>query len=598
MARSMRWFFFLVLLWAALLAAMPAVGGTPAAAASSDPLALLPEDTTPQFTVSRIEIRGNTLLATQTLLRAVPAVYNASTDGAVVPAALYDLRPVQAVIREPGAAQPISARTIQGFLQYLQSLYGQRGYAGIFVHVPADAYAPDSALEAGTLPIEIMETTVSDVSASYYDVNNQAADRGYLDPNVLTAWSPIQRDRTVNRHQLDNFISLLNLNPDRYVSALVSEGDDPNRLAVTYNVYEADPWHYFVQVDNSGTEDIEWKPRIGLVNTNLFGFDDRLTAIYQVSPDSQWDEEYSVYGNYDFPLAGPGLRLSLFAGYSEFDAVESDGLSFLGRGSFYGGTLRYNLFQADRWFVDLTGTLSYEENRTTPSLMPEFLATDLHWVLAGFGVEAYRTEDRWDALFGFTRYCSIDGSPQEEFDMTRTLSGAERDFSFMNLYGRHSRYLDADKVQRLSGLFQWIDSEDRLPPGRMTAFGGMYTVRGYEEYEVIADEGLLASVQYEYDLVRREQAALFEERTGDREAARPFLRKLAPLLFADYGLAKVEDAVPGEDEDVELFSVGGGLLVELGDHFTGTVYYGYPLIETEETGEGSGRVHAGILVRW
>ena len=87
------------------------------------------------------------------------------------------------------------------------------------------------------------------------------------------------------------FLNLLNRNPDRYVSATVSQGPQEKTLAVNYNVYEADPWHYFAQVDNSGTDNIQWKPRFGLINTNLLGFDDKLTAIYQVPLESDWNEE-------------------------------------------------------------------------------------------------------------------------------------------------------------------------------------------------------------------------------------------------------------------------------------------------------------------
>ena len=60
-------------------------------------------------------------------------------------------------------------------------------------------------------------------------------------------------------------------------------------------------------------------PVFGLINTNLLGFDDKLTAIYQVPLESGWDDEYAIYGSYDFPIWGPKLRLNLYAGYNEFN---------------------------------------------------------------------------------------------------------------------------------------------------------------------------------------------------------------------------------------------------------------------------------------
>jgi hemolysin activation/secretion protein len=66
----------------------------------------------------------------------------------------------------------------------------------------------------------------------------------------------------------------------------------------------------------------------------------------------------------------------------------------------------------------------------------------------------------------------------------------------------------------------------------------------------------------------------------------------------DYGQARIKDATAAEDTDQELASWGGGFILELGDNFTGTVYYGYPLIATDDTRSGKGRVHAGFLLRW
>jgi len=52
----------------------------------------------------------------------------------------------------------------------------------------------------------------------------------------------------MNRKKLDDFVNLLNLNPDRYVSTVVGKGEEPNTLGVNYGIYEANPWHYFIQV--------------------------------------------------------------------------------------------------------------------------------------------------------------------------------------------------------------------------------------------------------------------------------------------------------------------------------------------------------------
>ncbi|MHC4284564.1 MAG: hypothetical protein ACYSWZ_16565 [Planctomycetota bacterium] len=65
----------------------------------------------------------------------------------------------------------------------------------------------------------------------------------------------------------------------------------------------------------------------------------------------------------------------------------------------------------------------------------------------------------------------------------------------------------------------------------------MYSVRGYDEYEHVADGGILTTVQYEFDLVKYDEAQRKKEESEQMQgdAEKPFLRKLAPLFFFDYG---------------------------------------------------------------
>ena len=252
--------------------------------------------------------------------------------------------------------------------------------------------------------------------------------------------------------------------------------------------------------------------------------------------------------------------------------------------------------QHEDWFVDVTGTLGYERSKTRPEIIGPDFDTDINMTLWGVGTELYKTTDMKYTFFGFNMVGLLDSSDEAEMNFARGAGGASDDFHIYYLNGRHSRYLDVDKIQRLSASARFITSDDRLVPAKMTSFGGMYTIRGYDEYEIVADGGLISSLQYEYDLARKQQIDLFGE--GTVETQKPLIKKLAPLLFLDYGQARIKDAMPAEDTDQELASWGGGIILELGDNFTGTVYYGYPLISTDDTRSGKGRVHTGLLLRW
>jgi len=558
----------------------------------------LPDDSSPRFTVSEILISGNTLISTDDLLKDIPSIFNASD----VPlqeadsSDLFDLRVLQDIVLQPGQSREVSTRTIQGFTQYLLSVYQDCKYSGIYVYIPSGAVREGQSLQDEVLPVRVLEAPVSEITTTYYTAENEMVEKGYLCSSAVVDWSPVKVGKITSQKAVDDYVNLLNLNPDRYVSAIVSKGIEPNSISLGYNIYEANPWHWFIQVDNSGTRPREWDPRMGFINTNFLGIDDTLTMIYQAPWDSTFDENYGVYGSYDFPLLGPRLRLNLYGGHSEFDISASSGpFDFLGRGTFYGGILRYNVLQTDDgWFFDVLGTIEHTRSKVTPSLFPEFLGTDIKFWLGGGGIELHRSDDLSETTISGNYYKSLGGeSGRDEFILARVNS--DSDFTIYTAAAEHSQYMDSNKIGRLSGSFRWTATNERVVPAKMTAFGGMYSVRGYDEYEFIADGGMLASAQYEFDLVKYDE---FRGVNVSETEEQPFLRKLAPLAFVDYGRAKIRHPAGTEKDGEDFFSVGVGALVELGDNFSGALYYGYPLKSTEDTRRGKGRLSIGAMLRW
>ncbi len=565
----------------------------------------LPEDTTPQLAVKELSISGNVLVPTSELLKNMPLVYNASDKplDKADKGDLYDFRALRDVILQPGQTRQVSTRTIQGFTQYVLSVYQEQDYAGIYVYVPAGAVRAGVELKDGILPVEVLEAPVTGVTISAYDPDQKKMEKGFLSSAAIREWSPLEVGQVANQKELDDFVNLLNLNPDRYVSATVTKGIEPDSLAVEYDIYEANPWHFFIQTDNSGTKDRRWTPRFGLINTNLLGVDDTFTAIYQAPWiwESDWDENYSLYGSYDFPIWGPRLRLNVYGGYSEYDITSEGGIGFLGNGSFIGGKLRYNVLQTNGWFLDVTSSLSHERSKVTSSLaalFPGFFASDVEYQLWGIGLDIHKRDDMSQSSLIFERVQSVGGSKEVHFKAART--NADDDFSIYTASASHSQFLKPDKVERISGTFRYIHPTARLVPAKMTSFGGMYTVRGYDEYDIVADGGVLASAQYEFDLVKYDESKQTPEvkQMEQQKGEKPFLRKLAPVAFVDYGRARVRNTVATEKGDQMLASIGAGALVELGDNFSGGVYYGWPLTGTANTDKGQGKFNIGLMLRW
>ncbi len=566
----------------------------------------LPIDDSPRLKVKEIRINGNNLVSTEDLINNMPLVYNSSSMPLqkAESEALYDLRTIDEILSLPGEARDVSTRTIQGFVQYILSAYQDKHYGGIYVYVPREALRDGVMLVDQILPVKVIEAAVTSMRITAYDVDQNEREKPILRRELIEEWSPVRANEVVNKKELDDFVNLLNLNPDRYVSATVSKGAEPNSLAVGYDIYETSPWHYYIQVDNAGTKDRRWTPRLGLINTNLTGRDDRLTIMAQITPEKGFEDNYAYYGSYEFPLWSPRLRLTVYGGRSEFDISSVGGVGFIGTGSFYGGLLRYNLFQKDSWFFDLTGGVSHEESKISPQAVPilvSVLKQDLKWDLWSAGFDIHRRDDMSNTSITLNRQASFNQSSKRRFNIAR--SGAHPDFRVYTLSAFHSQYLDPDKIERLSGNFRMIKASGRLAPAKMTTFGGLYTVRGYREDQIVADQGMLYSVQYEFDVIAYNEAGNHEmnnmgQNNMAEEEKQPWLRKLAPVVFVDGGRAKIVHPVPGETGTEELFGAGFGLIGEVGENFEAAAYLAWPLRSAGRTKTGQERLHLSFIARW
>ena len=448
----------------------------------------------------------------------------------------------------------------------------------------------------GILPIEVLEARIAEISVNRYNFRNQEQENGFLKESVLRSWSPVKAGDVLQQKPLDDFVSLLNLNPDRHISAVASGSAEPNALDLAFDVYETDPWHWFLQVDNSGTEERQWAPRLVVINTNFSGIDDRFSAVYQAPWERGIEDEYSVFGSYDFPLLEPRLHFSVYAGYSQFDITPEGGmgLNFLGNGSFFGAVASYNVLQISGWFVNITTLVSEERSKVTPSLG---LASNVDMDLWGVGANAHRSDDLSNTFLTLNGTMGIGGSSREEFQRARI--NTDPDFTVYDLTASHSQFMDPGKVNRLTGTFRFVASDERLVPAKMTAFGVLYSVRGYKEDEIVADGGLLLRGQYEFDIMKYEQPATRHEANSMKaHGEEPWLKKFAPLVFVDYGRAKIKNPVPGEKGTRELCSVGVGVIAEVTDDFSSSTYCGWPLEETDETAKGDLRLSVSLVARF
>jgi len=561
------------------------------------------DDGSLMYSISDIRIEHSTYspeIPKEELLKKLRQPYKDKVTGKT-----YDFKALRTVLDEKKPVK-VSKNTIQDLTKYILAEYEKKGYAGIYVYVPQDTVDPNkpNSFKHDTLVIKVVECKVAEKpTIDRYDFDRKKHDKAVLRDNTLNTLSPVKEKQLINQRRLDYSMNLLNLNPDRHIDTVVSRSSDPCAVKLTYNVYEASPWHWYTQVDDSGTDERQWAPRVGLVNTNLTGRDDRFSLMYQAPVDSL-NENNALFGSYDFPLFTPRLRLGFYAGYSQFEITPETaggGVNFRGDGSFYGTTLRYNLLQwkdhnpADNnpWFLDIIGSLSRERSKVRPSLGT---SADVDMDLYGIVAEIHHsTEKGSKTSFLASRLESFGGSDKNEFDKARV--NADPDFAIYTLSASHSRFIDANGIHELSGSVRSVTSNERLIPAKMSTFGGLYSVRGYEEDEIVADGGIIASAQYKFNLSKYLYG---EDHVGSQNAAKSkdWPPSVSLLAFVDHGRAKIKDPVPGETRARDLWGAGLGATVEVGENAFGGFYYSWPLRGTNDTDRGEGRWNFNFRYLW
>jgi hemolysin activation/secretion protein len=136
----------------------------------------------------------------------------------------------------------------------------------------------------------------------------------------------------------------------------------------------------------------------------------------------------------------------------------------------------------------------------------------------------------------------------------------------------------------------------------MTTFGGLYTVRGYEEDEIVADGGVLASLEYRYGLTKALRGEQDDRRVHD--GRRSSWVDMSLLGFTDFGRPEIKDPEPGEFDRQDMWGVGLGMLFEVGDDFQAGIYHSWALQETQRgdgstiTDSGDSQWNFNFIYRW
>jgi hemolysin activation/secretion protein len=490
----------------------------------------------PRFDVLEYRVEGNTVL-----------------DSRVIERAIYGQLGPDKTIDDVNAARTA-----------LEQAYRDAGFPTVFVDVP------EQEVDQGMVRLAVTEGRVSSlkISGSRYFSN------GWIREQL-----PEATPGTVPR--IDAFQAQLRAlnqrSADRMLTPVLRPGAEQGTVEVEVKVQDQLPVNGSVTVNNRNSADTtDSRIEAALRYDNLWQRDHSAGLQYQVSPEDR-DETSVISASYVLRPKASDKAFAFYALSSDSDiATVGGGVDVIGKGEVYGARAILPLSGSDGLYHSLSLGVDYKDFDDTVGFDDEGeedIVTPISYLNWSLGWNATLPREARTHTGDLTLNFGV-----------RDLGNEVDEFANKRFKGRPNYYY----LEGSYGLVQalpWLETSLALSlRGQLTtqalisneqfAAGGIDTVRGYYEGEVLGDYGVQASLEW---------------RSPD--IAGKFWRPADTLYvfgFFDSARLLLNDPLPGE-QNYTLLSAGVGLRMQA-EPFTAGLDVAVPFRDALSTEEGDERL--------
>lgn len=515
----------LLLVPALVDASVPAMETASAPAANSGPPSTQP-DNTPRFYIQEYRVEGGDHLLTRE-----------ETEEAVYPF----LGPYRT------AADVEQARAA------LEQAYRDKGFQTVTVQIP-----PQHA-RTGIIMLQVVAGEIGRL--------NVVGSRYFSIDQIKREAPSLQEGASPNFTQVTHDLVALNQLSDRRVTPTLRAGEIPGTVDVDLNVQDTMPVHGSLEINNRYSANTTQLRINGAVNyDNLWQLEHSIGFSFQLSPEDP--SQVKVFSGY-YLARIPGVDWINFIAqgtYQDSDVNTLGGIGVVGKGSTVGGRAVITLPQLTGYYESLSLGVDYKyttqdidiagsEANTPVTYYPFSAAYSGSWIGKG-----YETDVNASVNMSFRELDSRNaGEGASQFDNYR--HDADGGYIYLRADLSHTHDLPGGFQVFVKGQGQASDKP--LLDSEQFSGGGLGTVRGYLESEELGDNGAFGTLE------------LRTPSLGD------FLGKSVDewrfYVFGDGGILTIDDALPEQQEQFRLASVGAGTRIKLQDHYNGSFDVGLPL---------------------
>ncbi len=438
----------------------------------------------------------------------------------------------------------------------LEKAYKDKGYQTVVVQVPPQTAA------GGVVFLQVVENTVGRLrvrGSRYFSLKQIKKEAPSLAEGTVPNFNAVTRD-----------VVALNQLADRRVTPSLRAGVLPGTVDIDLEVQDSLPLHGSLELNNrysTGTTDLRLNGAVSY--NNLWQLGHSVGFSFQLAPQRLSDAEvFSAY----YLARIPGVSgLTLLAQGTKQDSNVSTlgGAAVAGRGEIVGGRAIVSLPTGTNFYHNLTFGFDYKHFDQNLTIGGQNVLTPVTYypITANYSA-TWSSKGAVTALnAGVTFALRGTGSDEAEFDFNRFKAGG----NFFYLRGDLGHTHDLPKGFQVFGKLAGQVADQPLVNTEEFSAGGLATVRGYLESEVLGDDAVVGTIELRSPSLVKGPAEKNEWRV---------------YAFAEGGTVMVDTPLPDQRSSFELASVGVGSRFHLYNHWNGTLDLGFPLVSQTQTSSG------------
>ena len=369
----------------------------------------------------------------------------------------------------------------------LEQKYKDSGFVTVFVDIP------EQDVKDGVVRLSVTEGKVGRLrikDSRYYSLGH-----------IREAVPSLAEGSVPNFPVVQKEMASLNRSASLRVSPVLRAGTTPGTVDVDLNVKDRSPLYASLELNDRFSPNTS---RLRLIGTlrydNLWQRRHSLNIQYQTAPENL--NEVQVFsGTYLMGLGNSGIMLAVYGVHADSNVAVLGNTNVIGKGDIIGTRLVLPLTGLDNYYHSLALGFDYKDFDQAVRLGTDRLVTPIRYFPISLQYNGTQQDTSGTTQLGLgvhfsTRPLSerkiecVPGFFIDQFECKR--HGAQADFVYLRSDLQRQQTLPRDFI--LSGKVSAQIANQPLVNNEQFSAGGVETVRGYPESQVLGDNGFQGSV--------------------------------------------------------------------------------------------------------